>query len=224
MNDILLIEDHKELAELIQAFLYKEGFSSYHAESAEEGLLWHQQHQARIILLDIMLPGMDGFAFCQKIRTVSDVPILMLSAKSDKADQLLGFELGADDYIRKPVDPDILCAKIHALLHRHGKVKKNIIQSGALLMNIDARKVSKDGVLLELNVKEFELLMLFVANPGKTLHKEFLFNQVWGSECDSENQTLTVHIKMLRAKIEDRAKEAKRIQTVWGIGYRYEEI
>lgn len=226
MNDILLIEDHIELAQLIQAFLKKEGFSLYHAKSGEEAMSWYREHQTRVIILDIMLPGIDGFAFCKWIRTISEVPVLILSARSAKEDQLLGFKLGADDYIQKPVDPDILCAKLHALMHRHTLAQQHnrIIQSGALCVDVDARKVTLSKEAIELNAKEFDLLMLFITNPGKTLHKEYLFHQIWGELSSSENQTLTVHIKMLRSKIEDHPKDPQRIQTVWGVGYRYEAV
>ena len=146
-----------------------------------------------------------------------------MSAKSDKSDKLMGFELGADDYMEKPVDPDILCAKVKAMTYRQ-KGKEEVIRSGDILFDINSHKVYLKDKELELNVKEYELLLLFVKNTGKSLHKDYLFNQIWGMDSMSENQTLTVHIKMLRTKIEDDSRNPKRIQTVWGVGYRYEEI
>lgn len=225
MTDILLVEDNQELAKLIQAFLLWEGFSYYHTTSAEDALLWLKKEKPQVIVLDIMLPGQDGYALCQSVRQTSDVPILMMSARSAKSDKLMGFELGADDYMEKPVDPDILCAKVRAILSRHHKDKKDkIIISGGIQIDVDGRKVYLYDKLLDLNVKEFELLMIFVENAGKTLHKDYLFNEIWGMESQSENQTLTVHIKMLRSKIEKDSRKPQRIQTVWGVGYRYEEI
>lgn len=226
MIDILLVEDNQELAQLVQAFLTREGFSCYHAISGEEALIWFDKHQPQVVLLDIMLPGIDGFAFCQTIRSHSRIPIVMMSARSSKSDQLMGFELGADDYLEKPVDPDILCAKIRAILTRSQKTdeKKHVIVSGDIQVNTDARQVYLKDQLLNLSVKEYELLLLFVQNPGKTLHKDYLFNEIWGMESMSENQTLTVHVKMLRTHIEEDSRHPKRIQTVWGVGYRYEEI
>ncbi|WP_041139501.1 response regulator transcription factor [Beduini massiliensis] len=226
MTDILIVEDNIELAELIQAFLFREGFSCYHALSAEAGLNWLKENKPQVILLDIMLPDMDGFAFCQSVRHHSRLPIFIMSARSTKTDQLMGFELGADDYMEKPIDPDILCAKIRALIARQKQVPKQsaIIISGALTVDKEARQVYLKDKRLELNVKEYELLILFIENAGKTLHKEYLFNQIWGMDSMSENQTLTVHIKMLRSKIEEETRQPKRILTVWGIGYRYEEI
>lgn len=223
MIDILLIEDNIELAKLIKAFLEKEGFSLWHETTGESGIAWLEKHQPKLILLDIMLPGMDGFAVCQSIRIKQNLPIVIISAKSQRLDKLMGFELGADDYIEKPVDPDILCAKVKAIINRLYKAKTKQITSGALLLDIDAHKVFLNKQLLELNAKEFELLLTLVQNEGKTLTKEYLFNQIWGMYSDSENQTLTVHIKMLRSKIEDDERHPKRIQTVWGVGYRYEK-
>lgn len=226
MIDILLVEDNDELAKLILAFLNKEGFSCYHEISGEKALDWLKENSSRVILLDIMLPGMDGFAFCQAVRHISHTPIFIMSARSSKSDQLMGFELGADDYIEKPVDPDILVAKIRALFLRlkNQDKKLDILISGDIKIDKYARKVFLRNKLLELNVKEYELLLLLVENSGKTLHKDYLFNQIWGINSMSENQTLTVHIKMLRSQIEDDSRCPKRIKTVWGVGYRYEEI
>ena len=226
MVDILLVEDNQELAKLIQAFLCKEGFSYYYASSAEDAFVWLKVHQPQVIVLDIMLPGSDGYAFCQSVRQTSDVPIFMMSAKSAKSDKLMGFELGADDYMEKPIDPDILCAKIRAILTRQTKDKQSdqIINSGAIRIDVAGHKVYLKNKLLDLNVKEYALLMLFIENAGKTLHKDYLFNEIWGMDSESENQTLTVHIKMLRSKIEKDSRNPQRIQTVWGIGYRYEEL
>lgn len=225
MSDILLIEDNIELANLLKTFLNKEGFSLCHMNSGEAALAWLAHHRASIILLDIMLPGIDGFAVCKAVRQQGRVPILIITARSDKQDQLTGFELGADDYLEKPIDIDILIARVKALRQRaYGKETQDILYSGSIKIDKNAHLAYLDHQKLDLNVKEYELLMLFASNPGKTLHKDYLFHQIWGMDSESENQTLTVHIKMLRDKIEDNAREPKRIQTVWGVGYRYEEI
>ncbi|MCH1983375.1 response regulator transcription factor [Ruminococcus sp. OA3] len=226
MKDILLVEDNVELAELIQTFLVKNGYSVFHAARGEDAVCYLKKHDVRLLLLDIMLSEMDGFAVCRSVRELRNLPILIMSARSGKSDKLKGYELGADDYMEKPVDPEILTAKIRALLQRFDGRMENLdmIRSGALTIHQDARKVYLDDKELPLNVKEYELLLLFVKNPGKTLLKEFIFGQIWGMDSSSENQTLTVHIKMLRTKIECSPREPKRIQTVWGVGYRYEEI
>lgn len=226
LNDILLVEDNTELAELVKAFLKRDGYSVYHVPSGEEAESYFKTRSAKIVILDIMLPGIDGFAVCRAVREKGNIPILILSARGSREDKLTGYELGADDYMDKPVDTDILAAKVNALLLRaYGAREDNdLIVSGDITVDQSARTVSLKGVHVELNVKEYELLLLFITNPGRTLNKDYIFNQIWGLESFSENQTLTVHIKMLRTKIEDNQREPKRIKTVWGVGYRYEEL
>lgn len=227
MADILLVEDNEELAELIQVFLKRDGFSVEHVFCGEEAVqLIREEQKYKLLILDICLPGMDGFAICRTIRERWNLPILVISARTGREDKLNGYELGADDYMEKPVDIELLSAKIKALLQRiYGTLQDaRILKSGGIEVDTEARKVFLEGRELELNVKEYELLLLFVKNPGKTLHKDYIFGEIWGLDCFSENQTLTVHIKMLRKKIEKNPREPERIRTVWGIGYRYEEI
>lgn len=223
MIDIVLVEDNLELATLIKTLLSQKGFSVCNLQSGEEFLKWIKTNTPKIIILDIMLPGIDGFAICQEIRNKGNTPIIMMSAKSDKSSQLLGFELGADDYLEKPVDLDILSAKIQAIWSRYQKKERKLI-SGTLMIDTEAHQVFVNKKLIELNLKEYELLLLLVQNEGKTLHKNYLFHKIWGIDSFSEEQTLTVHIKMLRSKIEENPREPKRIITVWGVGYRYEKI
>lgn len=225
MVDVLLVEDNKELAELIRAFLSRDGYAVEVKESGEAALLFLKDTRVKMILLDVMLPGMDGFGFCAAVRKVSNTPIMIISARVDKEDKMNGFAQGADDYVEKPVDIDILRAKIGALMRRNYDLKKEntLIHSGAISIDKDAKQVFFHGKELTFTVKEYELLLLLVENPGKTLSKEYLFDQIWGADSFSENQTLTVHIKMLRDKIEEEPKKPKRITTVWGVGYRYEE-
>lgn len=226
MYDILMVEDEKELANLLSIFIEKAGYTVLRAASGEEALACLEKEQAKLLLLDITLPGIDGFTVLREVRKVGSVPVLIISACVDKEDKLNGFQLGADDYIEKPVDADLLIAKIRSLLLRtYGTFsQKEMLVSGAITIDKSARKVFKDGNDVELNVKEYELLLLLAENPGKTLDKEYLFNKVWGIESFSENQTLTVHIKMLRNKIEDNPRKPVRIKTVWGVGYCYEEV
>lgn len=225
MDTIVLIEDQIELAQLIIAFLNKKGFSLCHFTEAKTALHWIETHETTLILLDIMLPDMDGFAFMKQLRHQYDIPVIIISARSEKADQLLGFELGVDDYIPKPVDPDILCAKIHAVKARTAHIThQNQIISNDIKIDIAAHIAYLKDQRLDLNAKEFELLSLFVKNEGRILQKEYLFNEIWGMDSESENQTLTVHVKMLRSKIEEDPKKPKRIITVWGVGYRYEKV
>lgn len=226
MKDILLVEDNIELAGLIQTFLERDGYMVCHVVSGREAVDYLKQQPVKLILLDIMLPEMDGFAVCRAVRKQWNMPILIMSAKSGRTDKLIGYELGADDYMEKPVDAEILAAKVKALMQRAYSRPQEVdrLISGAITADQRVRRVYLNSEPLELNVKEYELLLLFIQNPGKTLRKEYIFAQIWGADSFSENQTLTVHIKMLRSKIEDNPREPKRIKTVWGVGYRYEEI
>lgn len=222
MTDILIVEDNKELADLLCDFLRAENYTVSVAQTGEKALSLYERYGARLIVLDIMLPGIDGFAVCRKIREESNTPILIVSARTSKDDKLNGLILGADDYIEKPYDIDIMLAKIAGIFRRRYAVDE--LTFGDIRINKVSRCVFKNDVRLDLTAKEFDLLLLLVENKGKTLTKEYLFNQIWGSDSFSEQQTLTVHIKWLRQKIEDDPKKPKRIQTVWGVGYRYESV
>lgn len=226
MKDILLVEDNEELAGLIRDFLQKEAYTVVHVTSGSEAVKYLENHMVKLLLLDIMLPEMDGFAICRFVRSKWNMPILIMSARAGREDKLNGYELGADDYMEKPVDAKILIAKVKALIQRAYGIRQetDILTSGGISVEKTARQVYVKGAAIELNIKEYELLLLFLQNPGKTLRKEYIFGKIWGADSFSENQTLTVHIKMLRGKIEENPREPKRIQTVWGIGYRYEEI
>lgn len=219
MIDILIVEDNKELAGMLCDFLRAENYTVSVAESAEKALELYQRYGARLVVLDIMLPGADGFSVCGKIRAQSNTPILIVSAKTGKDDKLLGLNLGADDYIEKPYDIDIMFAKIGGIFRRRYSLDELI--DGRLRINRINRTVCKDNMPVEMTAKEFDLLVLLIENKGRTLSKEYLFNTVWGSDSFSEQQTLTVHIKWLRQKIEDDPKEPRKILTVWGVGYKY---
>ena len=220
MVDVLIIEDNREIGGLLLDFLEAEGFSARQALSGEEGLEILSNEGAKLIVLDIMLPGMDGFAVCQKIRQKDNIPLIIVSARTEKEDKLNGLLLGADDYIEKPYDIDLLLAKIQGIFKRRYQV--SALTCGDLELNKSAHTVCKAGKPLKMTVKEFELLELLMENPGKTMSKESLFSKVWGSDSFSELQTLTVHIKWLREKIEKDAKKPAHILTVWGVGYRFE--
>jgi DNA-binding response OmpR family regulator len=222
MTDILIIEDNKELADLLCDFLRAENYTVSVAETGEKALSLYEKYGARLVVLDIMLPGIDGFAVCKKIREESNTPILIVSAKTEKEDKLNGFVLGADDYIEKPYDIDIMLAKIAGIFKRRYALDEVIC--GDIKINKVRRTVCKNDVQIEMTAKEFDLLVLLIENKDKTLTKEYLFNQIWGSDSFSEQQTLTVHIKWLRQKIEDDPKNPKHIQTVWGVGYKYESV
>lgn len=220
MLDILIVEDNKEIGTLLCDFLRKENYAVSVAETGEKALALWEKYGAKLIVLDIMLPGMDGFALCSKIRETSNTHILIASAKVEKSDKLKGLNLGADDYIEKPYDIDILIAKIKGIFKR--KYAREEIIEGILCLNTVQQVLFVDGEKRDVTEKEFELLKLLIENKGVTMKKEYLFNTVWGSDSESELQTLTVHIKWLREKIEEDPKKPKHIITEWGVGYRFE--
>lgn len=221
MIDILVVEDNIEMGTLLCDFLESEGYSALLCVNGEDAVEKFKEQGAKLIILDIMLPGIDGLAVCREIRENSNTPILIVSAKTEKDDKLNGLLLGADDYIEKPYDIDILIAKIHGIFKR--RYQNKVITDGYIKIDKEKRVAYKKDEPLELTQKEFDLLALLLENQGKALNKEMLFNKIWGFDSFSEAQTLTVHIKWLRKKIEDNPKDPKRIVTVWGVGYRYEQ-
>ncbi len=222
MTDILIIEDNKELASVLCDFLHEKNYKVLIADTGEKALALYEKYGARLIVLDIMLPGINGFDVCRKIREESNTPILIVSAKTEKEDKLSGLILGADDYIEKPYDIDIMLAKIGGIFRRRYALDE--IVEDEICINKADRTVYKNNVQIEMTTKEFDLLLLLIENKGRPLTKEYLFNQIWGRDSFSEQQTLTVHIKWLRQKIEDNPKQPKKIITVWGVGYKYESI
>ena len=217
--DILIVEDNDELAEVLLDFLVAEGYEAEIAGNGYEALELFSAHSPRLVILDIMLPGMDGFTVCTEIRRLSDVPVIIVSARGEKTDMLDGLGMGADDYIEKPYDIDILLAKINGIFER--RYRGRMIKEGSLTIDCAKREVYLDGRPLPLTVKEYELLLLLVTNKEKVISKEELFNKVWGVESESELQTLTVHIKRLRQKIEKDPGNPRCILTVWGVGYKF---
>lgn len=217
--DILIVEDNKELLQLLTDFLRAEGYTVSTADNGEKALSLYEKYGARLVLLDINLPGMDGFAVCEKIRANGNTPIIMLTARVGKEDKLNGLILGADDYMEKPYDIDILLAKIKGIFKR--RFAEDKLTDGDITLDLAAGTVTKSGRAADVSGKEFELLKLLIENKGQTLTKDRIFNAIWGMDSDSEQQTLTVHIKWLREKIEDDPKNPTHILTVWGKGYRW---
>lgn len=220
MIDILIVEDNPEISALLCDFLRKENYVVSVAPTGEKALALYEAYGARLIILDIMLPGMDGFAVCSKIRESSNTHILIASAKDEKDDKLKGLNLGADDYIEKPYDMDILLAKIRGVFRRKYALEE--IVEGDLKLNTVNGTLQVRGIPVDVTEKEFELLKLLIENKNITLKKEYLFRTVWGSDSETELQTVTVHIKWLREKIEKNPKQPEHIKTEWGVGYRFE--
>lgn len=220
MIDILLIEDNEEIGGLVVDFLIAEGYDCYLALDGEEGLAVYEDEGAKLILLDVTLPGIDGFVVCKRIRDKQNTPIIIISAKGSKEDKLNGLLFGADDYIEKPFDIDILLAKIDGIFKR--RYDSDEIVEGNIRLDKKGRRLYLDDVFIETTVKEFDLLLYMMENKGKVLSKEELFTKIWGLHSESELQTLTVHIKWLREKLERDSKNPVHIQTVWGVGYRFD--
>lgn len=221
---ILIVDDEADLRNLIQAALKKEGFTQFAtAGSVAEGWLAFQDFAPTIALLDVMLPDGDGYELCRKIREVSHIPVLFLSAKSDEVDKILGLAIGGDDYITKPFSPKEVAFRVKAQLRRLGFMQVAPTQDivcGPFTMNAEETEVKKDGVPLDLTAKEIGLMAMFMHNPNRILSKETLFERVWGEDFYGADNTMMVHIRRLRAKIEDDASNPSYIVTVKGLGYK----
>ncbi|MDD6340648.1 MAG: response regulator transcription factor [Butyrivibrio sp.] len=220
MVDIIVVEDNEEIGTVLMDFLESEGYDVYFSDNGEEALAVFEDEGAKLFVLDVMLPGIDGFEVCRRIREKNNTPIIIVSARGAKEDKLNGLILGADDYLEKPYDIDILIAKINGIMNR--RYGGRMIIDGNLKLDRESRRLWVDGKECDINVKEFEILSYMMENRGKVLNKNDLFEKIWGGDSESELQTLTVHIKWLRDKIEKNPKQPTRITTVWGIGYRYE--
>ncbi len=220
MTDILVVEDNTELREVLVDFLRNEGYTVSAAGDGDKALALYEMYGARLLVLDIMLPGASGMQILDKVREKSNTPVIMVSAKLGKDDKLSAIVSGADDYIEKPYDIDILIAKIKGIFKR--RLATDEFSDGNITLDVAHEQILKDGKIVDATTKEFELLKLLMENKGQTLLKNYIFNTVWGSDSESEAQTLTVHIRWLREKLEEDPKNPKKIITVWGKGYRYE--
>ncbi len=220
---ILVVDDEKNIVELIKFHLKKENYRVIEAYKGKDAIELHKKEKPDLIILDVMLPDMGGFEVCKNIRKESKVPIIMLTAKGEEIDKILGFELGADDYITKPFSPRELLARIKAILKRTRttNIDTNQIQLGPFKVNVNRREIYKNDVLLELKPKEFDLLKLFIMNPGRVFTRQYLLEQIWGYDYLGDTRTVDVHIRRLRQKIEDNAKNATYIKTVHGVGYKF---
>jgi len=221
----LIIDDDSRLTEPMQYQLEALGYTTAVAPDGNSGLRMMLSHKPDVIVLDIMLPGIDGWRVCQEIRTFSQVPIIMLTALGAEVDRIHGLELGADDYLTKPFSFQELVAHIKSILRRvqwdRRKLPDSQLSIGRVMLNLAARRAFKDGVELTLRYKEYELLSLLMQQAGTVLTRELLFNQIWGTDWLGDTRTLDVHIRWLRQKIEDDPSRPQYIQTVRNVGYRY---
>ncbi len=228
-TNILFAEDDKEIRELVKKFLQKEGYNIDTASDGKVVLELFDQNDYQILLLDIMLPGVDGIELCKKVRNNSNIPIIMITAKDGEVDKVLGLRIGADDYITKPFLMRELLARIKAQLRRYRELggettisKDSKLKFGSLYIDLEGYLVKKDKKEISLTSTEFKILQLLVTNPGKVFTKKQIFNSIWGEDYLEADNNIMVHIRRLRTKIEDNSKEPKFIKTVWGIGYKFE--
>jgi DNA-binding response OmpR family regulator len=217
---VLVVDDDEELNALLAEFLGRYGLGVLTASHPEEAFRLLKAETPDILVLDVMLPGMDGFAICRKVRETSRVPIIMLTARGDVADRVLGLELGADDYLPKPFEPRELVARIQAVLRRgHASVPSERLRAGRLELDLDARTAVLDGRQLDLTTAEFDLLALFVRQRGRALTRERILDEIHGLDVDSFDRSIDVAISRLRRKLGDDPKSPTFIKTLWGKGY-----
>ena len=223
-NKILIADDEKNIVELAKLYLERDGFSTVCAYDGEEALSVFEKEAPELIVLDIMMPKADGWQVCREIRKVSQVPIIMLTAKTDTFDKVLGLELGADDYMTKPFEPKELVARVKAVLRRSEALKdteKKEVSFPNLSINIENYELKINGETVDAPPKEIELLYFLAQNPNKVYTREQLLDKVWGFDYFGDSRTVDVHIKRLRQKLE-AANENWQLKTVWGVGYKFE--
>ena len=218
---VLVVDDEARMRKIVKDFLLAKDYKVVEASNGEEAIdIMYEDKDIDLVLLDVMMPKMDGWETCREIRKVSQVPIIMLTAKSDETDELLGYNLGIDEYITKPFSPKILVARIDAILRRTNKLnEEDIITAGSLTINKTSHVVSVDGKPIELSFKEFELLCYFAENKGIALSREKILNNVWNYDYFGDARTIDTHVKKIRSKLGDCGDY---IKTIWGMGYKFE--
>lgn len=225
MTRIMVVEDEESFSEALSFMLKREGYEVEVADDGNKALDVFDQRGADLILLDLMLPGMSGLEVCRTIRTKSQVPIIMLTAKDGEIDKVVGLEMGADDYVTKPFSSRELLARVRSVLRRHGEVEELLpatVEAGPVRMDIDRHVVTVRGEAVSMPLKEFDLLELLVRNSGRVLTRSQLIDRVWGADYVGDTKTLDVHVKRLRAKVEQDPGKPVHLVTVRGLGYKFE--
>lgn len=217
---ILVVDDESRMRKLVKDFLMKKDFDVLEAGDGEQAVdIFFEEKDIALIILDVMMPKMDGWQVCREIRAHSRVPIIMLTAKSDERDELMGFDLGVDEYISKPFSPKILVARIEAILRRGNAGTGEILEAAGIRVDKDAHEASVDGQPVDLSNKEFELLTYFMENQGMALSREKILNNVWNYDYFGDARTIDTHVKKLRSKL---GEKGELIKTIWGMGYKFE--
>ncbi len=219
-NTILVVDDEQRMRKLVKDFLTKQNFKVLEAADGEEAVdIFLENRDIALVILDVMMPKMDGWETCREIRQYSKVPIIMLTARGAENDELKGFELGVDEYIAKPFSPKILVARVQALLRRTNSATEDNLEYGGIVLNRAAHEVTIDGERVELSFKEFELLTYFMENKDIALSRERILNHVWDYDYFGDARTIDTHVKKLRSKMGDKGQY---IKTIWGMGYKFE--
>ncbi len=218
---ILVVDDEERMRKLVRDFLVKHGYIVVEAANGEEAYnIFTSSNDISLIIMDIMMPKMNGYETSEEIRKLSDVPIILLTAKSEEKDELKGFEIGVDEYITKPFNPNILVARVEAILRRtSGESGDNTLSAGGVVLDKNGHTVTVDGQVIDLSFKEFELLEYFMQNQGRALSRENILNRVWNYDYYGDARTIDTHVKKLRAKMGDKGKY---ISTIWAVGYKFE--
>ncbi len=229
MYNILVVDDDKEIVKAIEIYLGKENYKIYKAYDGEEALKQIDENEIQLIILDIMMPKKDGIETLEEIRKSKNIPVIMLSAKSEDIDKINGLNTGADDYITKPFNPVELIARVNALIRRYTKLgaieeKSNLIQTGDLTIDDELKKVVVDGKEVKLTPTEYNILKFLTKNKGKVYSIEDIYTHIWQEECFSAENIIAVHIRHIREKIEINPKEPTYLKVIWGIGYKIEDI
>lgn len=217
---ILVVDDESRMRKLVKDFLEREGHIIIEAADGMEAMdIFYENKDIALIILDVMMPRMDGWQVCREVRALSQVPIIMLTARGEERDELQGFELGVDEYISKPFSPKILVARVEAILRRTVQTEGEQIEAGGIVMDVGGHHVSIDGKSINLSYKEFELLQYFMSNQGRALTRESILNQVWNYDYFGDARTIDTHVKKLRNKL---GEKGSYIHTIWGMGYKFE--
>ncbi len=220
---MLVVDDESVVREVVVKYLRREGYRTLEAGDGDAAVALVEQEHPDLVVLDLMLPGTDGLTVCRRIREWSELPVIMLTARAEEADRIVGLELGADDYVTKPFSPRELAARVKTVLRRASvpQPRNTHLVFGGLELDAGTREVTKGGEPLRLTAKEFDLLFFLASNPRQVFSRDQLMDRVWGYEAAVDTGTVTVHMRRLRAKIEDDPSVPRLLETVWGVGYRF---
>lgn len=229
MNHVLIVEDDKEIREGVEIYLKSQGYEVFQAADGKEGLEVIEREDIHLAIVDVMMPRMDGIRATLKIRESRNIPVIMLSAKSEDTDKIMGLNIGADDYVTKPFNPLELIARVKSQLRRYTKLgsaesREHVFQTGELVVDDERKEVTVDGETVRMTPVEYKILLLLTKNAGRVFSIEQIYEQVWNEPAYSPENTVAVHVRRIREKIEINPKEPKYLKVVWGIGYKIEKI